>query len=401
MQDAVLRHDIQNVAVILAGSRTGSSFLYNALASQGEYICPTGEETVFYRQAGLGIFKKNYDDSLDDPKNSEILDRIFHFMMRDIGLRAPTVLNITDLFAHFWSRLKIQWPEIDNTLEKVAFSSLEKAYSDSATPNDWASVYLRWIQLLQLQKFPVDSGFFSSNSEHPMDVPLIEEPPYVTPVAHIPLHKNLAQSNTLLLKTSTNVYRLPFLKALFPNARFRWIVLQRNPAATINALMDGWLSSAFHSHDVSQELVLKIRGYSSTIPEGHRYWKFDMPPGWRAWTTAPLEDVCAFQWFSAYQHIQKFLSTTTDPYLTVSYEQLLETANVEPQLQRILDFTSTAQKSFIDWKPQVPVATVHPPRPGKWKKRGDQILSALDRHPHILQLANTFAYNPNERQLWP
>ena len=41
-----------------------------------------------------------------------------------------------------------------------------------------------------------------------------------------------------MIKTPSNAYRLPFIQALFPSARIRILHLVRNPAASINGLIE-------------------------------------------------------------------------------------------------------------------------------------------------------------------
>jgi hypothetical protein len=122
----------------------------------------------------------------------------------------------------------------------------------------------------------------------------------------------------LLVKTPSNAYRLPFLRALFPRARLRVLHLCRNAAASINGLYDGWRYRGFFSHRLDEPL--DIAGYSDVFPEwGRRWWKFDLPPGWRAWTRRPLVEVCAFQWRSAHEAILAGKGLCDD-YLAVRFE---------------------------------------------------------------------------------
>jgi hypothetical protein len=132
---------------------------------------------------------------------------------------------------------------------------------------------------------------------------LVEEPPFVLPVPWA--HPTAAELGRLplVIKTPSNAYRLGWLARLFPNARLRLLHLTRNPAASINGLVDGWRYPGFHSHDVGG---LQISGYTGEVPGGDRWWKFDRPPGWEAYRGAPLPEVCAFQWASAHRALLDF-----------------------------------------------------------------------------------------------
>jgi hypothetical protein len=128
----------------------------------------------------------------------------------------------------------------------------------------------------------------------------VEEPPFVLPLPWEHATVEALAHEPLVIKTPGNAYRLAWLSRLFRHARVRILHLTRNPAASINGLVDGWGYPGFHSHDVGG---LRIAGYSDRVPGGERWWKFDRPPGWRAWTASPLPEVCAFQWASAHRAI--------------------------------------------------------------------------------------------------
>ncbi len=403
MKTPLSRQDIRNVVVILAGSRTGSSFLFHSLVRNALFLAPTGEETAYYRQVGLGIFNSpHYCDSLFSPPSPGVLDRYFLALQQDSGLFNPEAPVEHRHFPTFLHRLLLQWPQLAaKNLKSELKGVFESTLSSAHNPLDWSSIYLDFVAQLQARDYPVTVDLFSTTSSHPQNLSLLEEPPYITPIAQTAITQDLAKNHSLLLKTSTSIYRLPFLKALFPHAEFKWIVLQRNPAATISALMDGWLSTAFHSHSVHPHARLRIKGYSDTLPGGDHFWKFDMPPGWQAYTDAPLEEVCAFQWSSAYKQIDEFLNDTTDSFHTLSYEQLV--ANPRQELESICSFAGVNERHnshSSQWLK--PVASVHPPLSGKWKKRADILLPLLRGHDHgkLLQLAERFHYNIGAPETW-
>ena len=72
----------------------------------------------------------------------------------------------------------------------------------------------------------------------------IEEPPFVLPLPWTHATEAELASRPLIIKTPSNVYRLDWLRRLFPNARVRVLHLTRNAAASINGLYEGWHS--FH-----------------------------------------------------------------------------------------------------------------------------------------------------------
>lgn len=85
----------------------------------------------------------------------------------------------------------------------------------------------------------------------------IEEPPYIEPI-------KCKRTDTLLLKTPQDCYRRGIMEQLYPDAEIKYIVIDRDPRAIVNGLIDGWETpGAFEARRVDGE-----------------WWKFDMPPGW-------------------------------------------------------------------------------------------------------------------------
>ena len=98
----------------------------------------------------------------------------------------------------------------------------------------------------------------------------------------------------LLDKTCINVMRLPYLYRLFPDATF--IYIHRDGRDNISSMMDGW------RHDGHFRLS-QFFGPSPepvAINDGEfTEWSFFLPPGWRDYNHASLEEVCAYQWLTA------------------------------------------------------------------------------------------------------
>jgi len=101
----------------------------------------------------------------------------------------------------------------------------------------------------------------------------------------------------VLDKTCINVMRIPYLYTLFPQAKF--VFIQRDGRDNISSMMDGW---RWGRTDGAFGLVQ----FFGTFPEPvaihggeFKEWHFFLPPGWRNYNQASLEEVCAFQWVSA------------------------------------------------------------------------------------------------------
>ncbi|MBA2637355.1 MAG: sulfotransferase [Solirubrobacterales bacterium] len=199
----------------------------------------------------------------------------------------------------------------------------------------------------------------------------------------------------LLLSTPRMTYRLPLVRALFPNARIRLLHLTRNPAGATNGLIDGWLSSGFFSTPVPTPL--NISGYSDRFPEwGTRWWCYEVPPDWASLTDRPLAEVCAAQWRSA--HTTAF--ELPEERLRIAYEDL-----VGPDEQRQALAERLAAWIGLDPGPLAellvrglpPVMATRAPRPGRWREREDELLPVLIDD-ETLALAERLGHPPDPSQ---
>jgi hypothetical protein len=224
---------------------------------------------------------------------------------------------------------------------------------------------------------------------------LIEEPPFVTIGPWHIAKADLAQ-RPLVIKTPSNAYRLPFLRRLFPNARFRLLHLVRNPAAAVNSLLDGWLYRGFHAHHMPGRL--RIAGYSECGPGAEcDWWKFDLPPRWQEWTGRSIEEVCAFQWRSAHQSILDFVCAERVDYLRLRYEDVVGPALERRKfLERLgewlgFDFASAAG---LRLQALPPIMATARPRCKRWLEKANRVLPALADE-HVQCIREQIGYGPD------
>jgi len=90
-------------------------------------------------------------------------------------------------------------------------------------------------------------------------------------------------------KNNQNGLCVPYLAALFPDAHF--VFVKRSPGDNLHSLIEGWGKPE------------EFATWSAALPEpvaidGGRYtrWCFFLAEGWRAYTRATIEEVCAFQY---------------------------------------------------------------------------------------------------------
>jgi len=90
-------------------------------------------------------------------------------------------------------------------------------------------------------------------------------------------------------KNNQNGLSIPYLQRLFPDAFF--VYVKRNPGDNILSLMEGWQRAETFA-TWSRDLPAEVR-----IDGGRfRRWCFFLPPDWRDYLDASLEEVCVFQY---------------------------------------------------------------------------------------------------------
>ena len=185
---------------------------------------------------------------------------------------------------------------------------------------------------------------------------------------------NAPATPVIIEKTPRNAINLPFLKALFPQARF--VYIHRQPQATIASLMEAWQVGLQSGRFVTYR----------NLPGWHLpAWCFLLPRGWRDLIGCQLAEVCCFQWVASNRSIQQQLSTGQgSESVTVSYEALL----ADPQA------TLSSMMAFIDPdanQPLIPPAmglsrsTLTAPDEDKWLRHEAAIMALQDQWRDVLK----------------
>jgi hypothetical protein len=196
------------------------------------------------------------------------------------------------------------------------------------------------------------------------------------------------RSIRLLEKTPENCLRLPFLLALFPDARVIYLV--REGRANVSSLIEGWKQPhLFPGYQVPEALA--IPGYSRDR------WAFTLIPGWRDLVDQPLEEICAWQWIRCNEAVLEHREEARDsvPYLTVRYEHLV--ADPVTVLRRIADFIEVDfERSLGRFRSGLPrVNVVSKPDPDKWKRRNPEAIRRI--LPLIRPMLERLGYHSSSR----
>jgi hypothetical protein len=175
----------------------------------------------------------------------------------------------------------------------------------------------------------------------------------------------------LIDKTPRNVLRVPFVDAVFPDARY--VFLQRDGRDNVNSLVNAWRSPRFRTYRLPTPH--SIPGVDPS------WWKFVLYPGWAEDSKGPLEVVCARQWnHSNGRALDSLGDVDARRWTRLRYEDLVTFPGDE--VGRILEFLELPYEPAVRERAEASAKTyvnvVTPPERGKWRRENpDEIRSIL------------------------
>jgi hypothetical protein len=422
--------DVKRIIVIAAASRSGSSLLFSILKNIPCVYSLSGESVPFYKLNGFSC-----DYSLSDEVSKEMLarDQKLSDLSRDFLsnfsfasekkelIKEKNILEqyIDDLALRF----SLQWPTVNFSYDlftRLARQAYE-IYTKERSLFCVEEFYLELILTLKREYADINPYYYDIATDlvkkkfPALEVPVgpannilaIEEAPFILLSPCKKPQKEDLFSKTLLLKSSADCYRLPFLNTIFPNAEIRIIYLTRNPFGSINGLYDGWLHRGFFSHNLSGILKnskdeLGISGYSDHHEWGKWWWNYDLPLGWQDYKHKKLEEVCAFQWYSANGEVQRYLRKDMKEYCLVRYENIISNSALRAaEINKILNFIGLNAEAvkYLDLDKLPIVQVTEPPEPYRWKKRDKMLRPFLD-NPKISGMSTELGYSKDNIKEW-
>lgn len=422
--------DIKRVAVIAAGSRSGSSLLFSILRRAPGVYSLSGESTPFYKLNGLSLGAFSSDEI---PQDTVISEDQWRGLSRDFLSDSASDSNETDILPaeetldryidELALRFCLEWPavsfscEVFGRLARRAFRVYTKAHSKFSREE----FYLELLWMLR-QEYDVINPYYYDipavliqNRFPGLEIPcgppsrdiVIEEPPFILLSPRKKMQKADLSGKMLLLKTSADCYRMPFLETIFPGADFKIIHLTRNPVASINGLYDGWLHRGFFSHNLSAALksrnsMLKIAGYSERYEWGKWWWKYDLPGRWEDYTQKRLEEVCAFQWCCSNKALLEYFKKSRKEYYRVRYEDIIGgLESRKEEIEGIVKFLgiNVDAVGLLGLDKLAVVQATDDPQPYRWKKRKDLLLPLLN-DPQLSGISEELNYSTENIKEW-
>jgi Sulfotransferase family len=179
----------------------------------------------------------------------------------------------------------------------------------------------------------------------------------------------------LVEKTPENAFRIPFLRAVFPDAHFVWLL--REPEANVSSIVEAWAHDEFVT-------VPDLPGW-----EGDD-WHLVLPPGWRRLRGQDVSQIAAHQWSSATAAIMAGLARLPDhSWSAVRYEHLVDRpAEVVGTLCRRMDvpFEGALRRAVAQPLRVAPTA-LSQPSPHKWRFNSRFDRRSLQAHDGVIARA--------------
>jgi hypothetical protein len=390
----------RDVVVIAMSARSGSSWLIELLKRSRDAIHLRGEVTTLLRLHGLSYPASGPSEFLDESAIDRVPAEFRTDLSFEAGWPAEQPKDPNSFCIEILWRLRLQWPQVSFSSDTLAIIRAE--FDTANIGGKFAADRFTHSMICRLSRtLPIDPHYYDLGlvpSESKSDLPwdcMLESPPFILFAPWNPAARSDFGRRPLILKSAGDVYRLSFYRKLFRNARFRVIHLRRNPAASINGLLDGWLSQKYQSFRVPG---LAIKGYSDGDQEWRKHWwKFDLGPGWEKLRGVPLVDVCAWQWASAQREVLRWLDATKCDHATVCYEDLIHSP--ESRRDTIAGLCKWIGIGEVPAEESRNVNASVPPSAYRWKKRESEILGALHRG-RCLPLAQSLGYS-SEPAEWP
>jgi len=170
----------------------------------------------------------------------------------------------------------------------------------------------------------------------------------------------------LLEKTPKNSLRIPLFSRVFPDSLF--IFLWRDPRESLSSLMEAWRSGDWQTYP-------ELDGFEGP-------WSMVLPPGWRALSGRPLEEIAAFQWDSTNRIVRDDLALLPpDRWTAVEYSELIGAP--QATIERLCGFIGIDVDPALRARIEAPLPparyTQTPPATDKWRMNAPLIERVLPR----------------------
>lgn len=369
----------KQVVVIVSAPRSGSSFLYSLLCRHPDVVSLGGEETPFYK-----LCKNDWSrfrDERDLILQQDELSHFWHLIKMMVGRRSTQgELH----FEHYHQRFNWQWqhyyksptPQLKREKAESAVDLLKK-YLNQLIPElgdvDAAALYDQGLLGADLKSQYRGDGTAESS--------LFEDRPYAWPIDHRQICFEDFSQSTLVLKTSTNSYRLPWLSEIFKESKVHYVHLRRRVEASVQGLIDGWAFAGFHSFNIHKLFNLQR-------PDGSSWWKFDLFPGWQSYLNASVPEIALFQWLENQKAAWEFFNSNkavNSPHV-VYYDELCRADGREEVVRKLFQQLELSPFDLSNEYFLPKVMQTSALGPERWRTQEGFYRELLDKYPEVGEL---------------
>lgn len=402
-----LRTRVSTVAILLGSARGGTSAFKAALAEADGAVAMGGEHRFLFTLLGLNF--PDHGELTECASTGPIPAADREFLIANLfrEARGPLALTLdNETVERFgWEavlRFRLQWPRIDATAdrlhalacdglrdaegggdlghpERVTVAVLRRFLGDGLPVNPYAyALPPHLVRAAFPDAVPPDG---------PADDLIIEISPYL--LFHPATRPDPAEARALVIKASSDAFRIPLLIELFASWDIRVVHLVRNPVAAVNGLIDGWAHHCFWQHDLATVGLPLPPG----VPPARLAWNFDLFDGWQATLDEPIEALCTRQWTASSRRILEDLPDGL-PVLRVRFEDFqrdrLTRAEVLGAAARHAGLGPGAGLETAADAPVV-VNQTAPPAPGRWRTTRPGLATWVDK-PWVREVASRLGY---------
>ncbi|KPI03535.1 hypothetical protein OK074_4902 [Actinobacteria bacterium OK074] len=395
---------VRDAAVVLGSPRGGTSVFKQVLGGLRGALSLPGEHRLFFTLLGLNHPDHGRPDECVEsgqltPAQRDFLLRNLLFECRGEDIPEPTAAE-WERYAWDWAlRLRLQWPDVvDAPLEELVAVVRDAVLGQRRGPEPAYDV----LRALRAHGLPVDPYRYDLDDDGVRtafpDVPVPTGPPTGAIVEISPFLALRPQRrprlddehHVLVIKASSDAYRVPLLHELFTGWNLHELHLTRNPLASVNGLLDGWEHRSFWQHDMTS--------YGAAAGP-HRHWNFDLCEGWQDLVHGPLAELCARQWSDPHRRI---LRHAQDPVRLRFEDFQVGGATRRALMERTakeIGLRLTADRvGEVDEPRRVNVTSA--PAPARWRRERPELRELLDL-PEVAEVSHLLGYDVRGWAQWP
>lgn len=200
----------------------------------------------------------------------------------------------------------------------------------------------------------------------------------------------------VLDKTCINTLRVGYLHKLFPQAKF--VFIQRDGRDNVSSMIDGWRLGRTDG-GFGLEKFFGPSPVPVAINGGEfREWHFFLPPGWRDYNNASIEEVCAFQWLSANRlALDAAKALPAEQWIGLRYEDIFErpVAMFRDACERLgVPFDARMEERCAGLAGRPTSIVKGAPKKQKWKESNPEAIERI--LPMIAPLMCEMGYDPDD-----